>query len=196
MVGPAVPIVRAVLPDRQAFVNEIIAALPDALLVTDRKWDAMDTFLRALETAGRRPALHLEDDVSLAPGFRARAAALLNEHQHEPVQLFSIRAIADRRHGARWELGSQFLMGQCFYLPAEMSRDLRGYADYWRESDRGHEHPTGLDLMVADFLRERRIHYWHHVPSLVQHRPSTSLIDHRRARTRQSPTFEDTFGEI
>lgn len=187
---PAVMIIRAV-SERQDYVEALTEALPDAQVVWDQRRDAMDTFLRALELAGRRPAIHMEDDIILAPRFRYRVESVIADHPRDPVQFFSLREKADRRHGSRREPGSKFLMGQCFYLPEEMSRDLRGYADYWRVTERGRAHPTGLDLMVADFLRERRLRYWHHVPSLVQHRDCRSVINPRRARSRQSPTFEE-----
>lgn len=50
---------------------------------------------------------------------------------------------------------------------------------------------SGLDLMVADWLKGRREKYWIHVPSLVQHRTLPSLIDSRRSTKRQSQTFEE-----
>ncbi len=45
--------------------------------------------------------------------------------------------------------------------------------------------------MVADFLKERHMRYYIHVPSLVEHRIGKSLIDPRRSSRRQSLTFRD-----
>lgn len=79
------------------------------------------------------------------------------------------------------------MYGQCFFLPEGMSASLLEYAKSWK---RLQEHPTGLDLMVADFLKENLIRYWLHVPSLVQHRVTVSMISPRRSKYRQSLTFE------
>lgn len=188
--GPTVTIIRAVLPERQACVQYLIQNLPRSAVIKDRHRDAMDTFLRALQAAGDRPALHLEDDIVLADHFHERAGRVISERPDSPVQFFSLRGKTDRAKGSRWEPGRTFLMGQCFYLPAGLSRSIHEYAAHWRSTDRGLQHPTGLDMMVGDYLAHHRIRYWMQVPSLVQHRASTSLIDPRRARTRQSPTFE------
>jgi hypothetical protein len=79
-------------------------------------------------------------------------------------------------------------MAQCFYLPAGYSALIADFKQYWSEFD---AHPTGVDLMVNDFLRLRKEKYWIHIPNLVDHRVAKSLIDPRRSSKRQSKTFTD-----
>src|SRR5690606_2126578 len=62
MVGQAVVIIRA-CRERALLVDYLQRRLPDAVIIWDRRRDAMDTFLLALEAAGDGPALHMEDDV-------------------------------------------------------------------------------------------------------------------------------------
>lgn len=171
--------------ERQEFVDYLLDRIPGAVVVYDTNRNAMDTFRTALASVGDGPAVHMEDDVILTKRFVEKARAAIAERPHMPIQFFSMRK-ADIETGSREEPGRTFLMGQCFYLPAGMSRELLDY-----EWSRVKEHPTGLDLMVADFMRERRMRYWIHVPSLVQHRFGKSLIDPRRSRYRQSKTFQE-----
>lgn len=186
MVGSAVTqfLIRA-CRERQEFVDYLLERIPGAVVIYDTNRNAMDTFRAALAAAGDGPAVHMEDDIILTRRFTEKVEAAIAERPHMPIQFFSMRK-ADLTVGSREEPGRTFLMGQCFYLPAGMSRELLAYR--W---PRLREHPTGLDLMVADFMRERRMRYWLHVPSLVQHRRGKSLIDPRRSSYRQSFTFEE-----
>lgn len=142
----------------------------------------MTTFLMALETAGSDPAVHLEDDIVLCDDFLATITPHLKTH---PVQFFS-RVKEDITLGSRWRPGRSFVNAQCFYLPPGMSFEVLKFGARWSGLD---EHPTGLDLMVADFFASQDVRYWNHVPSLVDHAESVSLIDPRRSSRRQSLTF-------
>lgn len=179
-------VIRAV-PERAAFVSYLTARLPGAVVVWDRTRNALDTFVEACRAAGRAGALHVEDDVMLTAGFPAKAGGVIAGRPDSVVQFFSMRA-ADLTAGSREEPGRTFLMGQCFYLPPGVSAEVAAFAAGWGRRD---EHPTGLDLMVADYLKETRRRYWLSVPSLVQHRSGRSAIDPRRSSARQSPTFTD-----
>lgn len=171
---------------REEMHQYLQARLIGAVFIHDEQHNAMETFLRALEAAEEEAALHMEDDVLLARDFLPRVQAAVTLNPSRVIQFFSMRA-ADKTIGAREEPGRTFLMGQCFYLPRMYSAALREFADSW---DGHEEHPTGLDTMVADFLKKRRERYYIHVPSLVQHRQCVSRIDPRRSRSRQSQTFE------
>jgi len=46
-----------------------------------------------------------------------------------------------------------------------------------------------VDQMVADWMSVWCLRYWLVVPSLAQHKEGPSMIDPRRARSRQSRTF-------
>lgn len=187
MVGPIV--IRA-CRERQEFVDYLLRKLrgQEVIVVWDKTKNAMDTFLEALRVAVDRPALHMEEDSILTVQFAEKVSAVVERFRGQvPIQFFS-RRTEDESTGARWESGASFIYGQCFYLPQGMSRSLLEYAPSWKRIG---EHPTGLDLMVADFLKENKIRYWIEVPSLVQHRVTVSMISPRRSKYRQSPTFRD-----
>lgn len=177
-------IVRAV-PERAAFVEYLQRHLPDAEICHDQTRNAMDTFLRALDMAGGERCIHMEDDALLTQGFRDKAEAVIGQWPDRVIQFFSMRP-ADLAAGARWD--NSFLMGQCFYLPSGYSFAIRNFHKRWK---RAAQHPTGLDLMVSDYLKERKERYLIHVPSLVDHRVTKSVIDPRRSSKRQSKTFTE-----
>ena len=97
-----------------------------------------------------------------------------------------------KMRGADLEIGSRFdnnfMMGQCFYMPLTYSKQLLEFKNTWTDIEL---HPTGLDSMLADFLKSRREKHWIQVPNLVDHRVGKSLIDSRRSSKRQSKTFKD-----
>lgn len=179
-------IVRSI-PERQDCVDYLQRRIPGLEICQDRKRDAMDTFLRALEMAGNDPAVHLEDDIVLARDFTARVEQEISRLPGDVIQFFSMRA-KDLTEGSRWD--RNFLMGQCFYLPAGWSLRVREFFGRWWPLNRN-ENPTGLDLMVGDYLRSVRQSYWIHCPSLVDHRNRKSAINPRRSTKRQSKTFKD-----
>lgn len=181
-------ILRAI-PSRMEFVHEAAErAKPlhiDAIVDTDRN-GAMDNFLMALTFAGMEPALHMEDDIILTSNFAQKVEKAIRERPDKVIQFFSMRE-KDITVGSRYEPGSNFIMGQCFYLPYGYSKAI---LDYYRIWPRKQEHPTGLDLLVADWLKLTKQKYWIHVPSLVEHRVGKSAIDPRRSSKRQSKTFQ------
>lgn len=170
--------------DRAPYIDYLTQQLPLAEWCFDQKRNAMDTFLRALEMAGQDAVVHMEDDTILSNGFMPRLKAAIAENPNKVIQFFSMRK-ADLTIGSR--LDGSFMMGQCFYLPAGYSAAIRAYYPTWHNREK---HPTGLDTMIADWLKSRREKYWIHVPSLVDHRDCKSLIDRRRSTKRQSLTFQ------
>lgn len=177
-------IIRA-MRERQECVDYLSAHLPDAEFCFDQTRNAMDTFLSALDLAGDDPVVHMEEDIWLAEGFRDKLEAAIAEKPDSVIQFFSMRT-KDLTIGSRWDYGYSFLMAQCFYVPAGMSKRIRDYFPGWAGIEK---HPTGLDTMVADFFADNKIKYWIHVPSLVDHRVGPSMIDKRRKHTRVSKTF-------
>lgn len=177
-------IIRA-MPDGNGFLeylNYLTPRLPTAEWCFDQKHDAMDTFLRSLDMAGDDACLNLEEDIILTRDFEAKAKAAIAQRPDEVIQFFSMRK-ADTTTGSRYD--KRYLMAQCTYYPAGFAKALRAFYPAWMDRIK---HPTGNDLMLADFLRKP---YWIHVPSLVQHRVAVSRIDTRRSSKRQSPTFTD-----
>jgi hypothetical protein len=180
------PFVIRACAGREAFVEYLLKRLPQAVVVRDTTRNAMETFRAALAAVGDGPAVHMEDDVVLTRRFAEKVRAGIG-HGARVVQFFSIRK-SDLTLGTRMEPGRTFLMGQCFYLPAGMSAEILDFSRDWRGLAK---HPTGLDTMVGDFLKTRKLKYVLSVPSLVQHRNCKSAIDPRRSSSRQSPTFEN-----
>lgn len=170
---------------REEYLDYLLENVPDLVVVRDVDGNAMTTFLMALERAGTEAALHLEDDILVCDGFLGHIANAVAQHQDDVIQFFSMGK-RDGELGCRWRPGSGFSMNQCFYLPMGQSRDLHRFYPSW---ERKEAHPTGYDLMLADWLVSRRQRYWLHVPSLVQHRVGVSAISPRRSSRRQSHTF-------
>ena len=158
----------------------------DGELVWDEEHNAWATWLKVLRTAGRDAVVILEDDVTLAEGWRDKIEAAVTEHGESVIQFFSMRQ-ADLTVGSRWEPGRTFMMNQCYYLPAGAAEDLIGFALEWHKTT---EHRTGYDICMAEWMKARGMKYWLHVPSLVQHETWASEINPRRPRNRQSKTFE------
>lgn len=157
-----------------------------AEIVWDTNRNAFDTWLKTLVAAGGDPVILLEDDVILAPGWRAKIEAALEGHRDHVVQFFSMRK-KDQTEGSRWEPGRTYLMNQCHYLPAGEAREVLAISKDWPL--RNPKHPTGTDMAFADAMARRGMQYWLHVPSLVQHEDWPSEINSRRPRNRQSKTF-------
>lgn len=180
-------IVRFTQARWDAFSDYLMPKLPGAVPIIDDGQGAMQSFLRAMQEAGADPALVLEDDIILTKDFLQKAQAVIRLKRFDVIQFFS-RSAKDLTVGARWRPGSSFSMNQCTYYPADLCNGLKSFHGRWK---RLAEHPTGYDLMVADYLAELRQRYWQHVPSLVEHRVGPSAIDRRRSSKRQSMTFTD-----
>lgn len=178
-------IIRAV-PERAEFIAYLKERLPSAEWCMDQKRNAMDTFLRALEMAGDDPVVHMEEDVILCDSFVSDLEAAIAKRPTKVIQFFSMRG-KDLTIGSR--LDRNFLAACCFYLPASYSKNIHAYYDRWPHLS---VHPTGLDLMVADWLKSRKEDYWINVPSIVDHRKAKSAINPRRSSARQSLTFRQS----
>ena len=176
-------IIRA-MPARADCMAYLSKELPNAEWCIDKTQNAMDTFTAALQMAGNDACIHMEEDVVLTYGFMPKILEVINSKRDCVVQFFSMRG-ADLTIGSRFD--SNFMMGQCFYMPPTYSKQLLDYKTVWQ---RIKEHPTGLDTMLADFLKERREKHWIQVPNLVDHKVGKSLIDARRSSKRQSLTFQ------
>lgn len=178
-------IVRAIY-SRMEYVDEITRRrIPGLSFVFDKTGNAMDTFLYAMGIAGTQPCVHMEDDIILTTDFHDKLIGAINKHPDKVIQFFSMRK-KDLTEGSRMERGSTFMMNQCFYLPAEYSLLIKEYYNEWPQKE---AHPTGYDILIADFLKKRKEKYYLHCPSLVQHRICVSAIDKRRSKHRQSLTF-------
>lgn len=184
-------IIKAVKEERPDCVAYLKKHIPEAEFCFDQNRDAMDTFLRSLEMAGKDAVIHMEEDIWLTENWRIKIEEAISEFPEVLIQFFSMRK-DDIEVGSRWDYGRNFLMNQCVYYPAGLSLAVREYARSWDKYD---THPTGTDSMVADFLQHYGLKYWIHVPNLVDHREEQSLINSKRSSARTSKTFKDPIYE-
>jgi len=160
--------------------------IPGILYSKIEKHDAYENFQNALLMAGNDPALHLEDDIIFNSGFIVDVNKIIGEHKASVIQFFSMRG-DDLTIGTRYINGARFIAALCFYLPIGMSADILNYSYTW---ERREEHPTGSDLMVADYLKKEKIKYLNICPNLVDHKVAKSLINSKRSSKRVSLTFK------
>lgn len=165
-------------------LTEMKKEIPNLIVLVDRKHDAMQNFLNAMNLSGG-PCVHLEDDVILCYGFYDKIRKVIEEHPDDVIQFFSMRK-EDLTVGTRYIPGSRFMMNQCFYLPAGLGPKI---AEYWRNSPRQKEAGAPYDLLMADYFKEKKIRYLNWCPNLVDHMVCRSRIDSRRSSKRQSLTF-------
>lgn len=176
-----------IVPEREHWLPEIVAQIPHLEVVRDDgARSAMDTFLRSLLHSGDDGAVHLEDDAQLTSDFTTKIETAIAEHPDHLIQFYS-RHQADLEKGSRWMAGSSFTNNQCYYLPPGYAEALYDFYPTWpfRKQD-----PNGYDILMAHWLRDTHKRYWLHVPSLVQHRRTRSVIDRRRSSNRQSASFQ------
>lgn len=179
-------LIMAVPFDQPRVRNAIrLAQETGGTIVWDTNKSISHTFLKVLSTAGEDPVIVLQDDVQLVEGWREAIEDVIAEHPDDVCQFFSLRK-SDLTEGARYVAGSNYLMNQCYYLPATYARQIGEYAQQFFADNPGH---TGDDTAIGKWLASRKERYWHHVPSLVQHYQWPSAINGRRSSKRQSPTF-------
>jgi hypothetical protein len=172
---------------RESYREYVESHIPNLIVLNDKDKDPMGNFMKALEAAGDEAAVHLEDDVILTKNFVKKAEQVISENPARVIQFFSMRK-DDLSIGTRIDKGRNFIAALCFYLPPKMSKGLRSYFPNWERID---EHPTGLDLTIADFLKKTRQDYLVYCPNLADHRIGKSAIDSRRRSDRVSKTFID-----
>lgn len=178
------------VPQREQNLEYLSRHIPNLEVVWDQTRNAMDTFLLACSEAGDDPVVRLEDDIVLTKDFVAKVTEVVEQHPETLIQFFSMRK-ADLTVGSRWENGASYLMNQCAYYPAGMSRRLIDFyhSPAWQAYTS--EHPNGTDFMVQRMLQSEKQQYRLHCPSLVDHLVMKSVIDPRRSSKRQSKTFVD-----
>ena len=172
---------------REEYAEYLQQRIPNLITIKDVSKDPGGCFSRALKAAGGEPCVHLEDDIILTKGFVDKISMVIASRPEMVCQFFSMRK-ADLEVGSRVVSGANFLAAVCFYLPADMSRGVYNFLPNWERWD---EHPTGLDLAVADYFKINKIKYYINIPNLVDHRVGKSVIDPRRSSKRVSKTFKE-----
>lgn len=167
-------------------ISELKAAVPELELCIDTEGDAMKNFMRLI-TWTNGPAVLIEDDAEPCLGFREKITAAVSRCPHRIINFFSLRK-KDYEVGAPFfESGSKYIGNVCFYLPPWYGYQI---AEYYKTWERKKEHPTGYDLLMADWLKSRKEDYLQWFPHLVNHRICKSLIDPRRSSRRTDARFE------
>ena len=173
--------------DRMPNVEYLQKHIPNLVVVWDEQRNAMETFRRAWKQYQDIPTIRIQDDIILCKDFVAKATAVVNERPNDFIQFFS-RSGKDELLGSRYKAGGTWMMNQCYYLPPNSATRLTAFADSWGKYDK---HPNGDDQLMAEWMQSEKARYWVHVPSLVNHLVTVSMIDKRRSKFRQSTTFFD-----
>lgn len=150
---------------------------------------AFNNYCRSWELAGGEPTLQYDDDIILCNNFYDKVMEVINKRPNDVIQFFSMRK-DDLKIGSRYINGSNFLMQQCYYLPAGYARGILSMQDEWLKLSHVQGTRCPSDSMMAFFFKKHRIQYWNHCPNLVDHIVGKSAIDTRRSSKRQSLTFE------
>lgn len=182
--GDLVFIVRTV-----AFGNRDITplkkAIPNLVVMTDYNHDAMGNFLNAMRYTDE-PSVHLEDDIELCDDFVEKIKEAVNMYPDKIINFFSLRKKDYQLQKPYEELGSKFMMNQCNYIPKGFASQI---ADYYKIWERKAEHPTGYDILMADWMKSKKMKYIQWFPHLVNHLECKSLINPKRSSKRTDKNF-------
>lgn len=165
------------------------ARLSDFTWVEDRGRGPVDTYCRMLVEVGAFGGVTMEDDVVLTKDFDAKVRAVVAEYPDDLVQFHS-RRTDDVTIGTRREAGSSFMNNQCTYYPPGFVPAFLAWLDayggpVWAKD------PSGYDIALATYMREKGMTYIISVPSLADHLVSKSRINPRRSSKRQAKVFLD-----
>lgn len=147
---------------------------------------AWKNYIRGWRIAGEYPTVQMDDDIIFCNNFYERILTEIHKRPDDVIQFFSMRK-ADLSIGSRYENGSNFMMQQCYYLPAGLANELYNYAIEYEKTMTEKGCPT--DILMQKYFKSNKIKYWVVVPNLVNHIDGVSVIDKRRSSKRQSLTF-------
>lgn len=167
-------------------ITALQEAIPGLRLCVDKEFDAMKNFLASMRMTNN-PAVHIEDDIILCDGFYEKIIEAVNQYPDKVINFFSLRQV-DYEIGKPFLVaGSRFMMNQCFYVPAMMGPAIADYYERWPKKK---IHPTGYDILMADFFVENKMQYVQWFPHLVNHQETKSLINPRRSSKRTDKMFQ------
>ena len=182
--------------NRSHFADYVKQRIPNLIVSYDTFTDAgkfKSTSYRNAQQgwklAGNNACVQLEDDIILCDNFVKKINKVIDERPNDVIQFFSMRK-DDLEVGSRYELGSKFLMHQCYYLPAGMSKEIYDYSIQFENEAEVGQHVSPNDLVTRNYFKNNKIKYWVHIPNLVDHRVSKSIINPKRPTKRQSLTFQ------
>lgn len=166
-------------------ISEMLAVIPEAIVVKDYNHDAMGNFLNTMIVTDK-PCVHLEDDAELCNDFRAKIEAAISQYPNDVINFFSLRSRDYEEQKPFRVPGARYIGNVCFYLPAGFGREIfEFYKRWWRKT----EHPTGYDLLMADWMKSKQMQYIQWFPHLVNHKVGKSLINPKRSSGRTDKLF-------
>ena len=179
-------IVCMAVPARAGIVDYLRKHIPGLEVVWDKKRYAPDTWMRSLEQIDNAVGgAIIEDDIVLTKGFYEKIQQEVQKRPKDFIQFFTRRK-EDVASGSRYKTGRSFTNSPCVYYPPGSAAELIQYAE---NHPRWTTDPTGYDLLISDYLTEKRLKYWIVVPNIVDHLSLVSAIDPRRSKNRKSTTF-------
>jgi hypothetical protein len=176
------------VPARMKVVEYLQKHIPDLIVVLDEEYNPWKNWRKAWDLYQDQPSVRLQDDILLTKNFVKKIESAIAERPDEIINFFSMRK-ADHEIGSRHCAGATWLMNQCHYLPAGVPKLLTDFMDR-QDQQYFIEHGGGDDFMMAECFKHHKLKYYQHVPSLVQHLKTKSMLG-RRSTTRFSDTFSD-----
>lgn len=165
-------------------IDDLLKQIPNAVVHIDKFKDPNKAFVDSLKLHNGEDVLKLEDDIELTSNFMYKVLAARSVYPDRVINFFTLKKTNEIKEMA----GRTFCSGCCFYIPNRlMDPFFKFYNKGWK---REKEHPTGFDLMFADFLTSIKEKYILWDPSLVQHKQVVSSINKRRSKYRQAKNFK------
>lgn len=166
-------------------ISHLKKEIPNLKLCVDNEHDAMKNFLVSMRMTNN-PAVHIEDDIELCDNFYSKIVEAVNTRPNVVINFFSLRKEDYEIGHPHMVKGRRFMMNQCFYIPALMGPAIADFYESWNKKE---QHPTGYDILIADFLSANKIDYLQWFPHLVNHQETKSLINPRRSSKRTDKLF-------
>lgn len=170
----------------QRDVSILTDQLPNAIVYLDTKKQPLQSFIKTLELAKDDNCIYMEDDIILSKDFIQDTEHFIKQNSDYVINFWTLKKSIKK---TTLMAPSSFMSNLCVYIPNKHIKGIIGF--YNKGWDRIKEHPTGMDLLVRDYLMSVKQNYWLYHPSLVQHKKVVSAINPRRSKYRQSISFKD-----
>ena len=172
------------VPERD--ISLLLSQLNNVSVYVDTNKKPLESFIQTLKLAENNSALYMEDDIILSKDFINDTSSFINANDNYVINFWTLKKSIKE---TTLMSPSSFMSNLCVYFP---NYHIEGLIDFYNKGwNRIDEHPTGMDLMVRDYLVSTKTKYWLYQPSLVQHKKIVSAINPRRSKYRQSITFKD-----
>jgi GR25 family glycosyltransferase involved in LPS biosynthesis len=166
-------------------ISEMKRAIPNLQLCVDYNHDAMVNFLNSMRMTDK-PAVHLEDDAILCDDFVSKITRAIELYPDNIINFFSLRKKDYEVRKPFFELGSKYIGNVCFYVPATYGNRIADFYNVW---DKKEIHPTGYDILMADWMKLNKLKYVQWFPHLVNHAEGKSIINPKRSSKRIDTRF-------